>query len=279
LFKSSPYGPVSHSHADQNSFAILKGGNALAQPSGARYPQHQSPFHFNYTNKTLAHNALLINGEGQIDRDASANGRLTDFTSTPHLGYVAGDAQKCYGSLLDYYKRHVIMIRPAVILVIDVLSGTEPFSVEWLMHGREEMVLNNENQVVESTRFGEGMRTQLLTPGRFNFSLTNEWPIDPKQDYEMVTAEPPAREWHFSAATLEKTNQRTIAAIMLVKEEGQYPECEVKVEDEIVYLDGHFGDDTWTGSIHFGTKKGGGQLLEVQYFPVSGTKEVIRIPE
>ena len=85
LFKSSPYGPVSHSHADQNGFAIMKGGKALAHPSGARYPQHQSPFHFQYTNLTVAHNALLINGEGQIDRDASANGRLVDFKSTPTL--------------------------------------------------------------------------------------------------------------------------------------------------------------------------------------------------
>jgi hypothetical protein len=136
LFKSSPYGPVSHSHADQNSFAIMKGGKALAPPSGARYPQHQSPFHFQYTNLTVAHNALLINGEGQIDRNASANGRLVEFKSTPHLGYVAGDAQKCYGNRLDFYQRHVVIIRPSVILVIDDLSGAEPFSVDWLLQGR-----------------------------------------------------------------------------------------------------------------------------------------------
>ena len=33
LFKSSPFGSVSHSHADQNSFAIMKGGRALAIPT------------------------------------------------------------------------------------------------------------------------------------------------------------------------------------------------------------------------------------------------------
>jgi hypothetical protein len=38
LFKSSPYGSASHSHSDQNSFAIMKGGKALAIPAGARYP-------------------------------------------------------------------------------------------------------------------------------------------------------------------------------------------------------------------------------------------------
>ena len=279
LFKSSPYGPVSHSHADQNGFAIMKVGKALAQPSGARYPQHQSPFHFQYTNLTVAHNALLINGEGQIDRDASANGRLVDFKSTPHLGYVAGDAQKCYGNGLDFYKRHVVMIRPSVILVIDDLYGPEPFSVDWLLHGREEMLLDSDNQLIESTRFEEGMRTQLVTTGRLDFSLTNEWPIDPKQDYPMVTAEPPAKEWHFSATTREKTKRRRIVAIMLVKENGEYPACSVKSEKGQVYLTGHFGDDKWSGIIRVSTDGSiGDSLLELDYHPASGELETIIIP-
>ena len=43
------------------------------------------------------------------------------------------------------------------------------------------------------------MKTRIFTPGMFDFALTNEWPVDPKKDYEMVTAEPPAKEWHFTA--------------------------------------------------------------------------------
>ncbi|MHC4995928.1 MAG: DUF4962 domain-containing protein, partial [Planctomycetota bacterium] len=58
-FKSSPYGGVSHSYADQNSFAILKGGAALARPGGSRYPQHGSPFHEKYTQQTVAQNSVL----------------------------------------------------------------------------------------------------------------------------------------------------------------------------------------------------------------------------
>ena len=280
LFKSSPYGPVSHSHADQNSFAIMKGGKALAQPSGARYPQHQSPFHFQYTNLTVAHNALLINGEGQIDRDASANGQLVDFNSTPHLGYVAGDAQKCYGNRLDFYNRYVVMIRPSVILLIDDLSGPEPFSVDWLMHGREEMAPDSENQVIVSTRFGEEMMTRFVTPGRLDFSMSNEWPIDPKQDYPMVSEEPPAKEWHFSAKTREKTKRCTIAAIMVVKENGEYPVYEVIAGEGLIQLTGQVGDDKWSGVIRTGTdKSSGGFLLDLKYVPSSGKTETIRIPD
>jgi hypothetical protein len=257
----------------------MKGGKALAQPSGARYPQHQSPFHFQYTNLTVAHNALLINGEGQIDRDASANGRLVDFKSTPHMGYIAGDAQKCYGNRLDFYFRHVVMIRPSVILVIDDLSGPEPFSVDWLMHGREKMLMDQENQLIESFRFEEGMKTQIVSTGGLDFSLTNEWPIDPKQDYPMVTAEPPAKEWHFSAATRKKTNRCRLVAIMLVKENGEYPVCDVRSARGQVNLTGHFGDDKWSGIIRISTDGStGDSLLELDYQPASGKLETIRIP-
>ena len=239
LFKSSPYGPVSHSHADQNSFAIMKGGKALAQPSGARYPQHQSPFHFEYTNLTIAHNALLINGKGQIDRDATAHGHLVDFKSTEHLGYVVGDAQKCYGNQLDKYERHVIMIRPSVILVIDDLSASNPFSVDWLMHGREQMVLHQNQQLIESSRYEEGMKTRLVTSGMFDFSLSSEWPIDPKQDYPMVTTDPPPKEWHLTASTRQKADQRVIVAVMTIKEDGEYPACDVSVEKDHVTVSGY----------------------------------------
>lgn len=279
LFKSSPFGPVSHSHADQNGFAIMKGGKALAHPSGARYPQHQSPFHFKYTNLTVAHNALLINGEGQIDREATANGKLTAFKSTPHLGYVAGDAQKCYGKRLDFYQRHVVMIRPSILLVIDDLAGPQPFSVDWLLHGKEEMTLDSDQQSIESPRIEEAMKTQLLTPGRFDFELTDEWPIDPKEEYPMATDAPPAKEWHFTASTREKSNRRRIAAIMLVKENGEYPACDVELEDGLVYLAGHFGDDKWSGFVRISTdEEAGGSLLELDYQPASGDVETIRIP-
>jgi hypothetical protein len=202
-----------------------------------------------------------------------------DFKSTPHLGYVAGDAQKCYGKGLDFYERHVVMIRPSVILIIDDLSGPEPFSVDWLMHSREKMLLDPDNQLIESTRFEEAMRTQIFTPGRFDFSLTNEWPIDPKKDYPMVTAEPPAKEWHFAATTREKTKRCRIAAIILVKEEGEFPVCDVKLDQGLVYLSGRFDDDKWSGVIHISTDESiGGSLLKLDYHPASGKTETIKIP-
>ncbi len=279
LFKSSPYGSVSHSHADQNSFAIMKGGKALANPSGARYPQHQSPFHFKYTNLTIAHNTLLINGEGQIDRSSSANGRLIDFKSTEHIGYVAGDAHKCYGDVLETFNRHVIMIRPSVILIIDDVSGPEAFSLDWLIHSREPMKLDEKNQEIITTRLGEEMKTTLYTVDKLGFSITNEWPIDPKQDYPMVTAPPPAKEWHFSASSQKKSEHQRMAAIMLVKDSDTYPSCDVQFEDGVIRLNGYFGEESWSGTIDLNTADTSKPIIEINYRDSSGKLETLKIPE
>ena len=66
---------------------------------------------------------------------------------------------------------------------------------------------------------------------------------------------------------------------MLVKENGIYPAYEVKLEEGLVHIKGHFGDDKWSGIIRISTDEGiGGSLLELEYQPASGEIESIRIP-
>jgi len=228
LFKSSPFGADSHSHADQNSFAIMKGGKALAIPAGARYPQHGSPFHTKYTTLTMAHNALLFNGKGQVDRSEADNGKLTAFRSLPHIGYAAGKAQNCYGPPVTRFTRHVVLIRPSLVLIVDDLEMSEPAQVEWLMHAKEQLDLNEKDQTFVSHRNGAAMQVRLLTPGGFDFRQTDAWPIDPKEGYPMVTSEPPAKQWHFTAKARERGQRLRIAAIMSIADGGEKPECEVK---------------------------------------------------
>jgi hypothetical protein len=223
LFKSSPYGSASHSHCDQNSFAIMKGGKALAIPAGARYPQHGSPFHREYNRLTLAHNALLINGKGQLDRDHRAYGMITDFKSLPHIGYAAGDAQKAYGPPVRSYLRHVLMIRPSLLLIVDELEAEEPVTVDWLLHGKEKFRLDEESQQLTSLREDLRMDVLLLSEHQFRFSQTNEWPMDPKQDYPMVTEDPPAKQWHFTGHMTNPSKTIVIVALMSVNSPKSNP--------------------------------------------------------
>ena len=67
---------------------------------------------------------------------------------------------------------------------------------------------------------------------------------------------------------------------MQVKENGEYPECEIKMEDGQVRISGQFDDDQWSGIIRIDNDKANSQpLLELDYIPASGEKGTIRIPE
>ena len=71
----------------------------------------------------MAHNALLINGRGQLDRDHRAIGKISDFKSPTHIGYVAGDAKLACGPPVASYLRHAILIRPSLIITVDELEN------------------------------------------------------------------------------------------------------------------------------------------------------------
>jgi len=272
LFKSSPYGGVSHSHADQNSFAIMYGGHALAIPGGSRYPQHGTPFHTKYTQQTIAHNAILVDGKGQINRDGNAGGELVDFRSTDHMGYVCGDAQVCYGDLLSRAKRHVLLVRPDVVFVVDDLQAPEPASFAWLMHAKEELDLDVEAQSMISTRGGASLAISLFTAGGFGFAQTDEWPMDPKEGFPTATKRPPAKQFHFTATTEQKAARRRIAAVMALSADGRAADVEVQRQGEgalVVTTRSREGSASVSISLD-ADAPGDGPIIRAEYTPAAG---------
>lgn len=278
MFKSSPYGGVSHSHADQNSFAIMKGGHALAIPGGERYPTHGSPFHTEYAQQTLAHNALLIGGRGQVNRDASRGGRLTDFHSTAHLGYACGDAANCYQPRPQRYRRHVLMVRPSVVIIVDDLKLRRPETVQWLLHTRAELELDGPAQTLVSRRDPERMKLHLIADGKMRFSQTDEWPVDPRKGYPTTRKKLPETHWHFTAETPEPLPVHRIIAVMLVAEDGAYPECELRRSADAldITVRGAQGDADVRVALTPGSDGG---ILQATYRLRDGTQEVLVAPE
>lgn len=281
LFKSSPYGPVSHSHLDQNTFAILKGGSSLAMSAGARYPQHGSPFHTEYTRLTVAHNALLINGKGQIDRDEKANGVLTKFQTMPHIGYASGEAQNCYGKPVTRYVRHIVLVRPWLVLVVDELEASEPVQVEWLMHAKERFDLNEKEQAFVSHRNDAFMKVHLLTSGGFDFRQDDAWPVDPRQGYPMVTTEPPPKQWHFNAQRRQRSQKIRIAAIMAIGNSGDQLECKVRrtTDDTAEIIASFAGIGQAKTTVDFSADRAPAQpIIEIHYELQGGQTEYLSIP-
>lgn len=266
LFKSSPFGPESHSHLDQNSFVIMKGGKALAIPAGSRYPQHGSPFHTKYTRQSLAHNTILFNGEGQVDKDPRFNARIFADDATAHISYVAGEAGTAYQSV-KRFDRHMVMLRPSVILLLDDLELGGPGTIEWLLHGKEKFELDQAAQSLISNRDGESMKVQFMASKPFAFSQDDRWPLEPKTGYPMVTTPDPVDQWHFTART-DGVDRYRVAAVMTVGTDAQTRIDRDRVS--IRFTDGGKADV----KINTGA---GPQLMEITYIPVRGTKETMTI--
>jgi len=278
-FKSSPFGGVSHSYADQNSFSILKGGHALARPGGTRYPQHGTPFHTRYTQQTMAQNGILVDGKGQINRNARANGHIDAFESKPHIGYVCGDAEAAYGDRLTRFRRHVVLVRPSLVCVVDDLESPKPAEFQWLLHASEKIRLDESNQTLVSQRGDAQMEVHLTTPGGFTFSQTNDWPLDPKTGFPTAKKREPSKLWHFTAATRQRATTRRIAAVMNVGTSGERPDCNIQLNDAgVVRVHTATAGVKAVVEIDLSTDRAGGApLLNVRCSPHEGAEEVLSV--
>ncbi|MDO8540005.1 MAG: heparinase II/III family protein [Opitutaceae bacterium] len=277
LFKSSPYGGVSHSYCDQNGFEILKGGRALALPGGSRYPQHGTPFHTEYTQQTRAQNAILVNGKGQVRAGGERGGRIAAFESTAHLGYVCGDATAAYGGLLKVARRHVLLVRPDVIVMVDDLEAPEPSEFQWLLHAWEKLELDERGQTLVSNRDGASLRARMFTTGRMSFTQSDAWPVEPKKGFPTARAAEPAKRWHFSASTDKSAAARRIASVMTVGAGNEKPDCRVReVGKNVIEVESSSAEGVATVRIDLSTTVAGQKpILEVEYRPKQGSVERI----
>lgn len=221
LFKSSPFGSVSHSHADQNSFALLKSGRALAIPSGYYGPAYGMPHHADWTRQTKANNCVLVDGQGQVARDESAAGRIQGFHHGSALTYVCGDAAPAYGGRLTRFLRHVLFLRPGLFVVLDELAAPAPVTFQWLLHALEKMEVDGAARRVVSRRGPATLTVRLHAEQDLAFSQTDQF--DPPYNF----GNPPEyhqempNHWHFTAGAKNRSNATRIAAVMLVEAAGE----------------------------------------------------------
>ena len=85
LFKSSPFGSQSHGHNPQNSFQLNAYGEALLTTCVYR-DYYGSKFHYQWCHSTRAHNAVLVDGQGQRSHSASSTGSILDFELVARYG-------------------------------------------------------------------------------------------------------------------------------------------------------------------------------------------------
>ncbi|WEF35673.1 heparinase II/III domain-containing protein [Pseudoduganella chitinolytica] len=168
-FKSSPYGSFNHSHGDQNSFVLKKGGIPLITESGY-YDWYDSPNWNNWYRQTKAHNAVTYDGGiGQYitgwREPRKYNGSITSYGDYGNTYFVAGNAAPAFGGALTQNTRRVWYMRNTdTVVVHDTLAANVPRTYEWNFHTLAPIVANT-NGTTQVTYQGKTVCLRSLTSG------------------------------------------------------------------------------------------------------------------
>jgi hypothetical protein len=210
-FKCGPYGGMSHSHADQNTFNISAFGQRLAIDSGY-YDYYGSPHHYGWTRQTMAHNSILVNDQGQAER-AAGTGDLTGFITSEYYDYVGGEAGVAYQGKLDRFHRQIIHLRPGYYVLADDLQGPENASYDWLLHAVNKMDVDSEHNIIKITQADARFDINFVEPAKLAFSQNNEYTADPTTPF--------TKEWHLKATAKAQGRGQRFLTLMNVYRDGE----------------------------------------------------------
>jgi heparinase II/III-like protein/uncharacterized protein DUF4962 len=228
LFKSSPYGSTSHSHADQNAFALFAYGQPLAIASGY-YDYYNSPHHRGWTRQTKANNAVLVDGQGQLERGGRA--KIESFV-TDGLGdgvsYTRGNALGAYAKKLTLAERHCVKIDGATYVLIDDLAAPRPATFSWLIHALEKMDVTDKGGVARLAITRDGVRcgVNVAASQPVTASQTNRFAPPPLRQATIKTRGKPNRpdQWHATVTTAKKAKAGAFIARLAVAAKDGTPQ-------------------------------------------------------
>lgn len=251
-FKSSPYGSISHSFADQNSFIINAFGEQLAQSTGYR-EWYGSPHHYGYSKTTFSQNAVLFGGKSQMINNANANGKITNFYTGKNFDFTSGDATDAFDKKIGVTKnlRSVFFVNKKYFIMLDEVGSEESYSHQWLLHAKSKMSESPEKNEVIITNNNANLLVKFLIPEKkdLRFSQTDEFvvPVDNAYKSKMV------KQWHFTAETEKPVKSETFLTILYPYKKDNYElteskqiksksgfivECKTKESVETIFISG-----------------------------------------
>lgn len=147
LVRASRFGSVSHQHADQGSFALIRNNKVLITPSGYFGRCWRTKHHRNWTKTTKAHNCILVNGRGQETDSFRAAGRFTDWKHEENKRFFLRlDLREAY-PMLEFYERSFELTEKELV-IRDEIRSKEACEISWLLHMLDRPALQEDGTLV-----------------------------------------------------------------------------------------------------------------------------------
>ena len=236
MVKSSPFGSVSHGHADQGNFYLAAYGKPLAIPTGYYGASvgslYGGPHHATWMWQSWAHNVPLVDGVGQAARTGDAAGRIEHFYHSEVVDHVRVDATQAYraaspksavaelekidsslsrrsgGAPVESYRRSVVFLRPSAFIVFDDLRASRPVRFDWLLHALNPMQLGEREVTIENQ--DARLAVRILAP--VNLSQSDRFIV------------PPFKKWkpqsHLTAALTNPSDTHRVVTVLLPHRPG-----------------------------------------------------------
>lgn len=242
IFRSSPFGSVSHSHANNNDFILHVGGRVMAMPSGY-YSGYGSDHHAHWVWHTKSHNCVTLSDAPQLMRSHESLGAVENAFEDDRVVYFRGTADKSYGDRADRCRRHVLFVKEQQYFVMVDEFKAKPgvaSSLQWNLHSWNEYEVNEERRLFQIRRGDSVLRGHFMHHKNGFFSLTEGWDPPPMKGKDNA-------QWHqqyhlrFTPSGIE-TPARNLGVILSMGHEHlDAPVVETElVEDTEV---GHVGGD------------------------------------
>ncbi len=184
IFRSSPYGAISHSHANNNDFILHAGGKVLAMPSGY-YAGYGSDHHAHWVWHTKSHNCLTLSDASQLMRSPESVGHIANPYEDEHLTYFCGIADQSYQDRATRCRRHVVYLKePQCFAMVDEFVARENVvsSLQWNIHSWNPFTVDEDRRAFSLERENSSLTGHFLWGGNGFFSLSEGWDPPPMTD-------------------------------------------------------------------------------------------------
>ena len=231
--RSSPFGPMSHTHADHNTFNIAYGGKRLFYNTGYR-PAMGDPHFLGWYKHTQGHNGILIDGHGQPFSDG-AFGWIPRSIEGKQISYAVGDASNAYSGIVDgkeidhglkLFRRHYLMLRPSIIIIYDELEADHAAEWSWLLHNYNGFSLDAKTQTVFAEIETAKAQVSIISSSDIHLNVTDQFsvPVDNwtnkiNEDGDTLSF---VNQWHLKAASKQKTEKMRYLAVLQIKPDGRF---------------------------------------------------------
>jgi hypothetical protein len=177
LFRSSPYGAISHSHANNNDFILHSGGKALLMPSGY-YDSYGSEHHVHWVWHTKSHNCVTLSDAPQILNSRNSSGRIENVFEDEHLVYFCGNADASYSDRAALCRRHVLFVKKGTyFILIDEFAALPGIAsaLQWNAHSWNKFHVDEARRSFVVERGGSSVTGHILCSRRSFFTMSEGW--------------------------------------------------------------------------------------------------------